>query len=167
MAMMCFHSQPRDEYGETDDTGIYPAQPERLAFRLYTQPNRLSLNTTFFWPMPHSSQRGDQLWCPGKQQAKKAAQNWWRNPIQQCNTQSFFWPGLCLPTLLQNILPLPAKTGRFVPFCKTVFICQIINSLYAYWKEFRIKIQQTKLYQSVKLTEESIFLPVNTGWLLQ
>lgn len=25
MAMMCFHSQPRDEYGETDDTGIYPA----------------------------------------------------------------------------------------------------------------------------------------------
>src|SRR5699024_12083195 len=25
MAMMCFHSQPRDEYGETDDTGMYPA----------------------------------------------------------------------------------------------------------------------------------------------
>lgn len=24
MAMMCFHSQPRDEYGETDDTGMYP-----------------------------------------------------------------------------------------------------------------------------------------------
>lgn len=24
MAMMCFHSQPHDEYGETDDTGMYP-----------------------------------------------------------------------------------------------------------------------------------------------
>ncbi len=28
MAMMCFHSQPRDEYGETDDTGMYPAHWE-------------------------------------------------------------------------------------------------------------------------------------------
>ncbi|END22408.1 hypothetical protein ECP03018678_4973 [Escherichia coli P0301867.8] len=35
MAMMCFHSQPRDEYGETDDTGL-SGTPERLAFRLYT-----------------------------------------------------------------------------------------------------------------------------------
>ncbi len=30
--------------------------PERLAFRLYTQPKRLSLNTTFFWLISHSSQ---------------------------------------------------------------------------------------------------------------
>ena len=28
MAMMCFHSQPPAEYGETDDNGMYPAHPK-------------------------------------------------------------------------------------------------------------------------------------------
>ena len=36
--------------------------PERLAFRLYTQPNRLSLNTTFFLAdIPFLLERGNQL----------------------------------------------------------------------------------------------------------
>ena len=113
MAMMCFHSQPRDENTvETDDTGMYPGTPERLAFRLYTQPNRLSLNTTFFWLMSHSS-RSAAISCGVRASSKRKGSFKTGDVIhiQQCNTQPFFWPGLCLPTLLQNILPLPAKTG--------------------------------------------------------
>lgn len=48
--------------------------------------------------------------------------------IQQGNTQPFFWSGLCLSTLLQNIQPLPVKAWRFIQFCKTVFIRKIVNS---------------------------------------
>ncbi len=78
----------------------------------------------FLADAPFFTQRGNQLWCPGKQQAKGSSNSRIIH-IQQCNTQPFFWPGLCLPALLQNILPLLAKTGRFAPFCKTVFIRQI------------------------------------------
>ncbi|EER6660159.1 hypothetical protein F3C30_004224 [Escherichia coli] len=82
----------------------------------------------FLADAPFFTQRGNQLRCTGKQQAKRQFKTGDVIHIQQCNTQPFFWPGLCLPALLQNILPLPAKTGGFVPFCKTVFIRQIVNS---------------------------------------
>ena len=47
--------------------------PERLAFRLYTQPKRLSLNTTFFWLMSHSS-RSTAI-SRGVRVSRKAIQN--------------------------------------------------------------------------------------------
>lgn len=71
----------------------------------------------FLAEAPFFPKRGNQLWCTDKQQAKRQFKTGDVIHIQQCNTQVFFWPGLCLPTLLQNILPLLAKTGRFVPYC--------------------------------------------------
>ena len=72
---MYFHSQPPGEYGGTDDTGMYPA-PERQAFRLYTQPKRLSLNTTFFWMISHSSRNAAISYGVRVKTDEKAVQNW-------------------------------------------------------------------------------------------
>ncbi|ESC91705.1 hypothetical protein HMPREF1593_04422, partial [Escherichia coli 907391] len=82
----------------------------------------------FLADVPFFTQRGNQLWCTSKQQAKRQFKTGDVIHIQQSNTQPFFWPGLCLPALLQNILPLPAKAWRFIQFCKAVFIRQIVNS---------------------------------------
>ncbi|EGB80225.1 hypothetical protein HMPREF9533_05001 [Escherichia coli MS 60-1] len=82
----------------------------------------------FLAEAPFFPKRGNQLWCTSKQQAKRQFKTGDVIHIQQGNTQPFFWSGLCQPTLLQNILPLPAKAWRFIPFGKRVFIRQIVNS---------------------------------------
>ncbi len=71
---------------------------------------------------------GDARNNMGKQQAKRQLKTGDIIHIQQGNAKSFFWSSFCLPALLQDILPLQAKTGRLIQFCKAVFIRQIVNS---------------------------------------
>src|SRR5699024_12803768 len=56
----------------------------------------------FLADSPFFTQRSNQLWCTGKQQAKRQFKTGAVIHIQQCNTQPFFWPGLCLPALLRS-----------------------------------------------------------------
>ncbi len=70
----------------------YIRHTRRLAFRLYTQPNRLSLNTTFFWLISHAS-RSVTISCGvGLKADERQFKTGDVIHIQQCNMQPFFCP---------------------------------------------------------------------------
>lgn len=67
MAMMCFHSQPRDEYGETDDTVCIRHTGKTGLQAVHAAKAFIVEHHIFLADVPFFTQHSNQLWCPGKQ----------------------------------------------------------------------------------------------------